>query len=157
MGDGPGDPNDPDNPDNPDNPDDPDDPTTTACVGDGQSGAACDVSGDCALPQICNGGVCVAPRDPDFSCDPVEGVNCAGANEECIGGVCIANPGACASVDECPLGFVCSGGQCTPERDGSACADTGPGPNLTGTWKFNSTLHLRDGLPGLVDGVLDVS
>ena len=152
---GEGDPNDPSDPNNPNNPEDKPDPSL--CLGDGGAGGACEVTGDCAAPLVCLNGQCVGPQDPDVTCDPIEGVSCANAGEECVGGVCVINPGACQTVDECPLGFVCSGGQCVPERDGMACADPGPGPDLAGTWKFDSKLHLREALPGAVDKILDIA
>jgi hypothetical protein len=128
------------------------------CVGDGEAGGACEVTADCAAPQICHSsGVCVGPKDPAYTCDPIEGVDCLEAGESCVNGLCIAAPGACETLDDCPNGFVCDGGQCTPERDGSACSDPGPGPALAGTYKVESVLRLRDGLPDVVDKILDAS
>lgn len=137
---------------------DPDDPVDPAlCVGDGGSGATCEVSGDCDEPFVCLDGVCVGPRNPDVTCDPVEHIYCQDPDEVCVGRVCVRNPGSCETTDDCPLGYTCDGGTCTPQRDGETCADPGPGPDLSGTWKFSSTLHLRDGLPGVVDGILTVA
>ncbi|MCP4448403.1 MAG: tetratricopeptide repeat protein, partial [Myxococcales bacterium] len=42
-------------------------------------------------------------------------------------------------------------------RDGETCSDPGPGPALAATYKTDSVLHLRDGLPGIVDDILDVT
>jgi hypothetical protein len=44
-----------------------------------------------------------------------------------------------------------------PEVGGEACADPGPGPDLAGTWQLHSTLHLREGMPGVADGLLTVT
>jgi hypothetical protein len=129
-----------------------------ASASDGSAGSQCSVAADCEPPLVCLDGACVGPRNPDSSCSIVEGTGCDGANEVCVANVCVQNPGSCSVHDDCPLGYLCDGsGQCQPDRDGEACADPGPGPNLTGTYALNSTLHLRDGLPGVVDGILDVS
>ena len=128
------------------------------CIGDGQAGGACEVTADCAAPQICHtSGVCVGPKDPAYSCDSIEGIGCLEAGEECINGLCIAAPGACETLDDCPNGFLCDAGQCTPERDGTICSDPGPGPALAGSYKVESVLRLRDGLPDVVDKILDTS
>ncbi len=128
------------------------------CIGDGQAGGVCEVTADCSAPQICHtSGVCVGPKDPAYSCDSIEGIGCLEAGEECINGLCIAAPGACETLDDCPNGFLCEAGQCTPERDGTVCSDPGPGPALAGTYKVESVLHLRDGLPSIVDKILDTS
>ncbi len=128
------------------------------CIGDGQAGGACEVSADCDAPQICHtSGVCVGPKDPAYACDTIEGIGCLEAGEECINGLCIAAPGACSTLDDCPNGFVCDAGQCSPERDGTVCSDPGPGPALAGTYKVESVLRLRDGLPDVVDKILDTS
>ncbi len=144
-------------PDQPDN--DPNDPSDdpSVCLGDGATGGTCEVTDDCQAPLVCVGGECVGPSDPNLRCDPVEGNFCAGEGEQCVAGVCVVPPGTCTTTADCPVGYLCTDGQCEPERDGEACADPGPGPELTGTWDVNSNLHLRDGLPGLVDGLLDLS
>lgn len=149
-----------DDPSNPSGPpggpgDEPVDPA--ACVGDGGPGSVCVVTGDCEAPFVCADGVCVGPHNPDVACDPIEGKLCAGADEVCVANVCVLLPGACVTVDECPLGFLCADGQCVPDNDGTACADPGPGPDLGGTWAVTSHLYMRDGLPGVVAGLLDVS
>lgn len=146
------DPNNPNDPNDPDNPIDP-----SLCEADGDSGSTCEVTGDCQQPFVCLNGACVGPQNPDVSCDVVDNVACPNADEVCVGNVCVINPGTCMDNDACPLGYVCESNQCVPERDGEACADVGPGPDLSGTWKVSSTLHLRDGLPGVVDGILDVA
>ncbi len=127
------------------------------CVGDGQAGGACEVTGDCASPQVCLDNVCVGPKDNAYTCDPVEGIECLEAGETCINGLCIAAPGACETLDDCPLGYICEANTCTPQRDGETCSDPGPGPALAGTYKTDSVLHLRDGLPGVVDGIFDAT
>jgi hypothetical protein len=133
-------------------------PDPLQCLGDGGSGGACEVTADCDAPRICINQICVGPDDPDHTCDSVEGLGCADPAETCgPGGVCVVVPGACTTTDQCPVGFVCHDGQCAAERDGSACLDPGPGPSLTGTWSVDSTLHLRAGLPGVVDGLLDAT
>jgi hypothetical protein len=137
-----------------------DDPAgAAACIGEGgnDSGEACDVTADCGAPLVCLDGACVGPKDPSATCDPAEGVRCANADEVCVAGLCVINPGTCTSVDECPLGYLCQGGSCVPERDGEACPSPGPGPELAGTWHLVSTLHLREALPGAVDSVLGVA
>jgi len=142
-----------------DDPNDPNDPNDdpSVCLGDGGSGGACTVTDDCSAPLVCLDGVCVGPSDPNLRCDPVEGNFCQGEGEECVAGVCVVTPGTCSTTAECPVGYLCTDGVCEPDRDGEACADPGPGPELTGTWNMTSNLHLREGLPGLVDGLLDVS
>lgn len=127
------------------------------CIGDGEAGGACEVTGDCNAPQVCLGNVCVGPQDNAYTCDPIEGIDCLEAGETCVNGLCIAAPGACETLDDCPLGFTCDAGTCTPSRDGASCSDPGPGPALAGTYETDSILHLRDGLPGIVDGILDVT
>ena len=127
------------------------------CIGDGEAGGTCEVSADCASPMVCLNNTCVGPQDPSYTCDPIEGVDCLQDGESCVNGLCVATPGACETLDDCPTGFLCEAGQCTPSRDGAACADPGPGPALAGTYQVDSVLHLRDGLPGIVDGLLDVS
>jgi hypothetical protein len=146
---------DPDDPNNPDGPGEPIDPAL--CEADGDSGSTCEVTGDCQQPFVCLNGACVGPQNPDVTCDVVDNVACPNADEVCVGGVCVINPGACVDNDACPLGYVCESGQCAPEREGQACSDVGPGPDLSGTWELDSTLHLRDGLPDVVDGILDVA
>jgi hypothetical protein len=113
-----------------------DDPDATACVGDGSEGQACEVTADCDAPLVCLSGSCIAPEDPDVRCDPIEGIECAGEGEICVAGVCVVDPRV-------------------PGQD--ECVDPGPGPELAGTWAMRSTLHLREGLPGVVAGFLDVS
>jgi hypothetical protein len=141
---------------NPDQPGDTgDDPSV--CLGDGGSGTTCEVTGDCEAPLVCLDGVCVGPQDPDVSCDPIEGIGCEGEDEQCVAGVCVTPPDECETTDQCPVGYLCADGQCKPDRDGEACEDPGPGPELTGTWSATSNLYLRDGLPGLADGLLELS
>lgn len=127
------------------------------CVGDGEAGGACEVSADCAAPTVCLDGTCVGPRDDAYTCDPIEGITCATEGETCINGLCIQAPGVCETLDDCPLGYLCEEGQCTPQRDGSACSDPGPGPALAGTYSTESVLYLREGLPNVVDKILDVT
>ena len=148
-----------DQPDDPDNPDDPDDPEPDEdlCIGDGGAGAECEVTGDCVAPFVCLDGICVGPLNPEVTCDPVEGIDCPGEDEVCVARVCVINPGECETVDDCPLGFWCIDGLCIPYQDGEVCAVPGPGPELSGTWAMNSTLHLREGIPSIAAGFLDVS
>ncbi len=132
------------------------------CVGDGEAGGACEVTADCNAPQVCleqadGTGICVGPQDDAYTCDTIEGIDCLNEGESCINGLCIAAPGACETLDDCPLGFTCNAGQCTPERDGTVCSDPGPGPALAGTYETESILYLREGLPGVVDKILDVT
>jgi hypothetical protein len=127
------------------------------CLGDGTTGGVCDVTADCNAPLICLDGACVGPRDPSITCDVLDGVSCSGAGEVCVAGACVVKPGSCDSVDQCPIGYLCQGGQCLPERDGEACADTGPGPDLSGQWRADSVLHLRDGLPSVVASLLSTA
>jgi len=136
IGDGnPGGSDDPGGMDDPSQPG-PDEPDPALCEGDGTDGSVCEVTADCDSPTVCVNGFCVGPQDPEFRCDPVEGIFCAGEGEVCVAGVCVVDPGV--------------------PGDGE-CAQPGPGPDLTGTWRMNSTLHLREGLPGLAAGFLDVS
>lgn len=128
------------------------------CIGDGQAGGICEVSGDCDAPQVCHSsGVCVGPRDPSYICDEIEGIECSNPTESCIDGLCVLAPGACETLDDCPNGFDCVDGMCATVRDGSTCSDPGPGPALAGTYETKSVLHLRDGLPGAVDTILDIA
>lgn len=127
------------------------------CVGDGDAGGACEVTADCNAPMVCSNNVCIGPSDVSYTCDPIENINCDREGETCVNGLCIPTPGACETLDECPLGFVCADKKCTPERDGAACSDPGAGPSLVGTYQTQSVLHLRDGLPDVVDKILDVA
>ncbi|MBL4635389.1 MAG: hypothetical protein JKY56_16130, partial [Kofleriaceae bacterium] len=128
------------------------------CIGDGEAGGICEVSADCNSPQVCHSsGVCVGPRDASYTCDSIEGILCGDPTESCIDGFCVLAPGACETLDDCPNGFDCTNGMCTTVRDGSTCSDPGPGPALAGTYKTKSILHLRDGLPGALDTLLDVA
>jgi len=119
---------------------DPSDPPPSSdpslCEGDGTDGSTCEVTADCISPTVCINDVCVGPRDPDFRCDPIEGIVCDGAGEVCVAGVCVVDPGV--------------------PGDGQ-CLKPGSGPELTGVWKMRSTLHLREGLPGFTEGFLDVT
>jgi hypothetical protein len=101
--------------------------------------------------------VCIGPANPDHRCDPIEGSTCPNEGEVCAANTCVIKPGSCTSHAECPVGYLCSGGQCLPERDGEACADPTSGPDLNGTYRVSSVLHLRDGLPGVVDKILGVT
>jgi len=116
----------------------PDDPAADPglCVGDGSDGAACEVTADCEAPLVCLRNVCVGPRDPDLLCDDIDGKACAGADEVCVGGVCVVDP-------------VLTGEP--------TCPNPGQPPELAGTWAMSSTLALREGLPGLVGGLLSIS
>lgn len=143
----------------------PDGPTNeeelAICKGDGDAGGACEVSADCDAPMVClvgaNGGVCVGALDPAYTCDNIEGIVCQTSGETCVDGLCVAEPGSCEFTADCSNGFVCTDQQCTPQRDGTVCPKPGPGPALAGTYEASSVLHLRDGLPNVVDGILDVS
>ncbi len=150
-----------DNPDDPpdDPPNDPNDPSDDPdiCVGDGSPGTDCEVTGDCAQPLVCLDGLCVGPSDPGVTCDQVEGIDCPEDDQVCVGRVCVVNPGECTTVDDCPLGYLCIEGQCLPDNGGEPCSDPGPGPALAGTWAMDSTLHLREGIPGIAAGFLDLS
>ncbi len=127
------------------------------CVGGGASGTACEVTANCDAPAVCVSGVCVAPEDPEVMCDSIENIECADPAAVCVASVCVLPPGSCETTDQCPVGFLCAEGQCQPSRDGTVCADPGPGPELAGTWAMTSNLHLRAGVPGLADGFLDIS
>lgn len=128
------------------------------CLADGNSGSECEVAADCDAPLVCLDGICVGPLNPEYTCSTIEGKGCEGVDEVCVANVCVKNPGACTVHDDCPLGYLCdNAGQCQPERDGTVCANPGPGPDLTGTYSMNSVLHLREGLPSIVDKLLDVS
>ena len=122
--------------DDPFDPNDPDTPDPAACVGDGTEGAACEVTADCTAPTVCVNGFCIGPDDPEFRCDPIEGVYCETDGELCVAGVCVLDP-LVPGDDTCPV--------------------PGPGPDLSGTWQMSSTLHLREGLPGLAAGFLSAS
>jgi hypothetical protein len=71
--------------------------------------------------------------------------------------MCVIKPDVCETVDDCPVGFLCLQGECVPDGDGTPCVDPGPGPELSGTWDMRSYLHLREGLPGIAEGFLDLS
>lgn len=127
-----------DDPGDPGTPGDPGDPTQDPglCVGDGGDGEVCEVTADCDAPLVCLSNICVGPQDPDVFCDEVEGIFCAGTDEVCVANACVIDPNITGDP---------------------TCSDPGPGPELAGVWDMDSTLHLREGLPGLVAGLLDVS
>ncbi len=152
-----GDPGNPLDPSDPGEPSSDDPGERTMCMGDSGSAKACEVTGDCSAPLVCVNSKCVGLQNPDVMCNAAEGGACKNAGEVCAGGVCMANPGACQTSDQCPLGYACSGGQCQSDRAAATCAEKGAGPDLAGTWKFDSKLHIRDAMPGVVAGVLDAS
>lgn len=81
--------------------------------------------------------------------------DCCG-EQLCLAGQCSPPPGPCATNDDCPVGFLCSGGTCVAcvtdlDCAGDAsCLDgvctpvTCPDgtPDLVGTWQFRSQLDV---------------
>ncbi len=82
----------------------------------------------------------------------------------CLAAQCAPQPGACATNDECPVGFTCEAGNCVacvndldcPSDqecvDGvcvpATCADTVP--DLAGAWSFHSRLDVSEAVSDFV-------
>lgn len=140
------------------------------CIQPSDSGEFCEFDDVCGTDELCIAGRCMHdPRIPvpctDDSMCP-SGLTCG------PGGVCICN-----YTTDCPSGLICVDGTCDPgDRciaddecgDGELCdpaATEGDGcrprtvceiehPNFAGHWEMQSTLHVRDALPGWLDGFL---
>jgi hypothetical protein len=86
-----------------------------------------------------------------------------GSNDDCPVGLICSNgscvpqgntPGGCANASQCPTGQICVAGNCVAQQ---VCNIPHQPNRLQGQWKFDSQLHIRDGLEGLTDGVLSVA
>ncbi|MBI2893155.1 MAG: hypothetical protein HYY06_06350 [Deltaproteobacteria bacterium] len=137
------------------------------CLEPDFEGEVCEFDDECADGELCIGGFCTPdPRDPP-GCE--DDADCG--RLVCNAGQCICqdarhcpvgwdcgDEGACHPPDgggdgcvadrDCPDGQICENGDC---RDRGACDD----PDLSGSWTFDSTLHLRDALPGWLSDLLD--
>lgn len=142
---------------------------------------SCTGAGDCPPGWECRDGSCIEPT-PDCTDDEEcgEGMRCrfgecvtaatgdgcktdaeCDPGETCVAGICTGceETGCpCETVDDCPEGFICEAGECV--CDGPDCGGDPPGceiddPDLVGLWDVDSTLHLREGLPSWLDGLLD--
>ena len=136
------------------------------CLEPNFDGEPCEFDDECADGELCIGGFCTPdPRQPrdcteDRECGHLvcRNNNCiCESNRQCAVGFACQPDGRCApdggddcvADADCPNGQVCEGGDCRP-RDGC-----GGDPDLSGTWTFHSTLHLRDALPGWLGDLLD--
>ncbi len=142
----------------------------------------CKSNADCTPPNLCDtaSGKCLPPTGKQ--CDPVEGLECP-AGEVCVGRQCVKLPsGGCTNNSQCPAGFFCQNGKCVPNGTppGGGCTKTSQCPSgqvcingkcvpksgckinakpdrLKGTWKYNSTLNLRDALSPFMKGFFTAS
>lgn len=144
---------------------------------------SCQSDSDCVDPYVCHlqTGQCVPLSAKENGvCDIIENQDCP-IGLECINGICLEPPKQCGSNDDCPTGYLCIAGVCTPDSGGSGgCVDNSQCPSntvcvagicapeeactaphapdrLAGTWTFNSTLKVRDGLEGLMAGILGLA
>lgn len=124
-----------------------------SCV---QLAPECTTDEQCGDGRRCRFGECVTAAGGD-SCKRDEECD---DGQTCVAGVCtgcedVACP--CSSVDDCPEGFACTGGECICE--GPDCGGDPPcdeeDPDLAGFWDMGSTLHLRESLPDWLEGLLD--
>lgn len=142
----------------------------------------CSKDEDCADPFVCHlaSGQCVPPSAKDTGlCDPIEGQGCSDGLE-CVNGICLEPLDKCESNDDCPTGYICISGVCTPDGGSGGCTDNSQCPadtvcvagicapedactkahatdRLAGTWNFNSSLKVRDGLEGMMSGILSIA
>lgn len=117
---------------------------------------SCTVSQDCRSPLVCVVGQCVAARDEQVTCNPLDSVDCPDPGQVCAAGICTTMPNSCDTSQDCPTDFICDSGQCIHSRgDSFQCTDPfGDGPDLTGNWDMVSTLNLQDGLPEAVASIV---
>jgi hypothetical protein len=137
----------------------------------------CTTDGDCAPPTICQVATGKCLEKTGNACDPIEGTGCP-PDEVCIGQYCAKVPTGCADNSACPSGWVCVSGKCQPAGKqpggcntnndcptGNACINGVCKPKtacniphaadrLKGVWKFDSTLHFRDALSGVLSVLL---
>jgi len=141
----------------------------------------CTSDADCAPPTICQTttGQCLEPTGNN--CDPVEGTGCA-PDEVCVGAKCAKVPSGCTDNSVCPPGWLCQAGTCIPGgqpptggcttnkdcpanntcingqcKPKSTCNIQHDADRLKGTWQYDSTLHLRDSLSGVLKALLSTS
>ena len=116
----------------------------------------CTSDDECPDGRRCRFGECVTAADGDgckvdADCDP---------GETCVAGECTGCEGddcPCETVDDCPEGFICEDGVCV--CDGPDCGGDPTGceiedPDLSGMWDLDSTLRLRESLPGWLDDLM---
>lgn len=135
---------------------------------------------DCQPPTICDrdNGRCL--EGTGNLCDPIEGTGCP-PGEICIGNQCALLPTSCKDNSECPPTWVCESGECVPGGSAGECKKPDDCPvdqtcingnciskdactianvkedRLAGSWQFDSTLNLRDGLSTFTAAILTVS
>ena len=140
----------------------------------------CKVPSDCTPPTLCDtaSGKCLQPTGK--TCDPIEGTGC-NPGEVCIARQCATLPPSCTDNSQCPAGFMCKAGACVPQGQPpggcvtnancpaqqacingqcvpkTACNIAHAQDRLQGTWQYDSILHLRDALGGVVQALLSVS
>jgi len=109
------------------------------CTWDPRVPRGCDEGGTCPGSLMCVEGECVCERDADC---PVGTV--------CEDGSCVPEDGGCVADEECPAGMLCDRGMCVPD---GACDVVHP--DLSGDdWEMDTTLEMRESLPGWLDGLL---
>lgn len=147
------------------------------CV-EGNSTGTCETNADCISPYTCDtdSHQCVPPTGE--RCNMLSSANPCPSPKVCIGGYCVEQPGPCTTHDDCPFGFECVNGTCTPTGNpectpvtdcpdpndvcvngtcinpNTECQPLGPPTRLGGTWNFDSMLHLREAVHPFLGGIL---
>lgn len=132
------------------------------CVDGGcvQDAPECSDTVPCPDGERCRFGECVTASAGGDSCKLDEECD---PGETCVAGICTGCESAacpCETVDACPEGFVCRDGECVCEGPDCGGDPTGceiDDPDLAGFWELDSALHLRESLPGWLDGFLDAA
>lgn len=121
-------------------------------------GGRCEFDAECCAEHECRAG----------SCQPRETVPACGSDADCPGGAvceagaCVPPSGACTdcpacSADaDCPAGDTCIGGICVPPGMGEPDICEDDDPSLAGTWLFDSTLYMGDGVASWAATALEV-
>jgi len=141
----------------------------------------CTSDADCAAPTICQTTTGQCLEATGSTCDPVEGTGCA-ADEVCVGYKCAKVPSGCTDNSACPAGWICQGGACIPGGrpptggckantdcptnntcingqcvPKSTCSIVHSPDRLKGQWQYDSTMHFRDALSGVLKGLLSAA